>query len=374
MEIQASDEVIRQTYEHSEGAVVNTSTQTFLCEECKVTLTGIKKFIRHYESHIMKKTIVGSKKDLKIMDIVPIVNKQKENQNAEDAILNEDSNNLKIGSSPKAQIIEKSNCNSLPKKPSFDDNNVDMDEINEDTLSESYVNDDKDYIEAVELHMEDKTDQDEMEEDEDEVEDDESVNIEKAIIENELTEQDLNEDNEEISIDYDETIEALDDSEKEATSDAESTDTDESYHNLVEIVNNELNKNSDDEDDNNGNEKGKKGTYVCDTCNATFEYKFLLIHHFMKDHNWLKVFGNSKKDKEEDLKEDDNLLKNCRYCKENFEGPEFRKHLMICKQRFFEDRDILCPDCGKMFTYKKWLNHRRHHEALPHPGKHYNSW
>lgn len=396
----------------------------------------------------MKKTIVGSRRDLKITDVNPIEPKENlndghvmeildsdEEKNSDKAFITKPSLKAKPvifkEEKPKKEVISKeekslnhtpvqkskSPVKTLtpakaqtpikkiieisPRKPNSivndfivnDNKNVDSD----DTLT------DVDHFGGDDMNSGREAEDDNMDSDEDE-----SVDLEKAIKENELRNTDFL-DNEmknfsQLNVQTDDELsgEVLTKSEKDAESDADSCDSDDSYQKLVNVVKNEieLSSSSEEEDeddvddfndnmndnvdmddlDNDDNDEedeeteaeSNKGKFSCHECNSTFEYKFLLVHHFMKDHNWSRVFDDMIKTKTGDAnikEENDTVLKSCRYCKESFEVVVLKKHVPICKQKFFENREILCPDCGKMFTYKKWVNHRRHHEALPHPGE-----
>lgn len=307
VEIQASDEVIRQTYQHlSEREEVNTNTQTFICEECSETVTGIKLFIRHYENHILQKTVDGSRKDLKITEIVEIFN-DKEKKETQDAF---------IKSEP---VLD------TPKDGEF--------EYIEDELEnkEEEGSDIPNPFQNENLEMSDEEDNMETAEDE---------NVSEG------TDFDLDED------------EADDDSpeDEDLSESQESLNSNDSYNKLVKVVKRILEK-SDRQGTTSKDNSTDTSQYICDYCDSGFDNKTTLTRHVKKC-----------QDKANKIRSRSCNMKSCRFCKDWFKPSELKRHVPLCKEEFLTNGNVLCHTCGETFKYKQWLVHRKKHNKFDSSG------
>lgn len=315
VEIQASDEVIKQTYGNLSNGV-DTSTQLFICGECKSTITGIKSFIRHYENHILKKTVINSRSDVKVSQLVP-------EPVSTDVDSVEDSKvvqfNGKLGGSDGEEEVESGTSQKSEKI----------------TRGQKKLQEEEIPLATEELH---------------------ETNTADAYDSN--TELGLQRDDEVMVSEHEEN--GAEDREEELSDSELSVSSDVSFNRLVTIVKNELERPDSDEDANVEVTVNAAGQYYCSSCDLTFEYKFLLLHHFAKNHKWTGFEDGSDS---EALKAelDDDGLTHCTQCQELIPTSMIEAHLEDCGGEIVESGDVLCHACGKLCSYKQWPTHKKKH-------------
>ncbi|KAL0268516.1 UNVERIFIED_CONTAM: hypothetical protein PYX00_010431 [Menopon gallinae] len=318
VEIQASDEVIKQTYGNlSNGVPVDTSTQLFICGECKSTITGIKSFIRHYENHILKKTVINSRSDVKVSQLVP------------------ESVSTDVDSIEDSKVLQ---FNGKLRGSEGEEAEVESDQINEKVRKRGQKKSEG-VLSSDELYEKNTTDAY-----------DSNTELGPSKLDDMVVSDHEGDDKDE----------ELSDSEASVSSDT-------SYNKLVSIVKKELEKPDSDEEPNMEMTVNADGQFFCSSCNQAFEYKFLLAHHLAKDHKWN---GFEDESDSEILKAelDDDGLTHCPQCQESVPGSKFEAHLEYCyRGEIVESGDILCHACGKLCSYKQWPAHKKKH--INHAGK-----